>query len=70
MELETEFASLADWIQNAKEGVLRQSLQVKIKLQVSFIPIKLLTTSFWICYVHVHVDKHAANSSLYLGKRE
>lgn len=34
LELETEFAALADWIKNAKEGVLRQSLQVTIKLQV------------------------------------
>jgi hypothetical protein len=40
LELETEFAALADWIQNAKKGVPRHSLQVTIKLQVSFFPIK------------------------------
>lgn len=70
LELETEFAALADWIQNAKEGVLKHNLQVKTKLQVSYIPMKLRTSSLKICFAHVNVDQHVANSSLYLGKRE
>ncbi|XP_046437036.1 uncharacterized protein LOC124188446 [Daphnia pulex] len=37
LELETEFAALADWIQSAKEGVLKHKLQVKIKLQINML---------------------------------
>jgi hypothetical protein len=47
-ELETEFAALADWIQNAKEVVLKHSVQVTIKLQVSYVHNKLLTPSIQV----------------------